>query len=100
MVDYRQCRRILAVLTAFKGAIISCPSFGTSDLQSVVRGIMPGFDDVSDIQTFDAGAGVTEPGENGGTDRGLAVPGYLSFDPVLSHQVKSQTAFALAAFLI
>jgi len=64
MVDHRKCRRILAMLSAFEDATIRCTPFGASDLQSVVRGIVPGFNDVCNIQSLDAGAGVTESSDD------------------------------------
>ena len=43
------------MLTAFEDAAVSCSSFRALDQQPVMGGIVPGSDNIGDIQTFDAG---------------------------------------------
>ena len=88
------------MLTAFEDEAVSCSSFRALDQQPVVRGVMPGSDYVCDIQPLDAGAAVTESGENGRSYCRLVVPSYLSLDPVLSHQGDGKATVSLPALLV
>ena len=88
------------MLTALEDATVFCTSLRTSYLQPVVRSVVPGSSNVCDFQSFDTSAAVTEPGENRLTNSGLAVPSYLSLDPVLRNQVDCKAAFSLAALLL
>ena len=87
------------MLTALEDAAVGCASLRTSYLQPVVRSVVPGSDNVCDLQPFDASAAVTESGENGRSGCRLVVPSYFSLDPVLCHQVDCKAAFSLAALL-
>ncbi len=62
--------------------------------------IVPGSDNIGDLQPLDVSATVTGPGENNLSDRGLVVPRDLTLNPVLGHQGDGKAAASLAGLLV
>jgi hypothetical protein len=88
------------LLAALEDANVYFASLGTSYLQPIMRSVVPGSDNVCDLQSFDTSAAVTESGKNRLTNSRLVVPSYLSLDPILCHQIDCKATFSLAALLL